>query len=83
MLGRIEDVAPLPDVEQEIEGKALVPEGVRYADRKIGLAIVPDVDEVGRAERQARGRIDQQLALAARAVGSDPQVELTGERHGG
>src|SRR2546422_5568659 len=47
-IGRIEDVAPLANIEQEIKGEALVPEAVREADREIGLAIVPAVDEVGR-----------------------------------
>src|SRR2546422_10674336 len=55
-IGRIEDVAPLANIEQEIKGEALVPEAVREADREIGLAIVPAVDEVGRYGVRSDGK---------------------------
>ena len=40
LLGRVEDVATLADVEQDAQRDALVPDSVRQADRVVGLAIV-------------------------------------------
>ena len=81
MLGGVEDVAALANIEQEIQREAFVPERIADTQREIGLAIVAGVDEVrrhrARADRQTRRRIDQQLPLIV------PQVVEPGKRHGG
>ena len=64
VVSRIEDVATLADIEQEVEGPAMVVERVREADREVRLAIIAEIEE--RLRRQgvrshgkARGGIDQ------------------------
>ena len=75
VLGGVEDVAAASDVEQEAQRGALEPDVVRDAHREVRLAIIAVVDERARPEREARGRIDQELALVV------PQVEQPGQRH--
>ena len=63
MLGRIENVAALANIEQEVEGQPFVLERVREADGEIGLPIVTAVNEVPRdgvrTDRKTGRRIDQ------------------------
>ena len=80
MLRGVEHVAPAPHVQQEVEREPPVAEGVGQADREVRRAVVAPVDERGRADRQARRRVDQQLP-PRRAVGG-AQVEQPRERLG-
>ena len=59
----LKHVAARADVDEEVQRELLVAERVREADREVRLAVVAGVDERRRAQRQARGRVDQQLAL--------------------
>ena len=61
MVGRVEDVTAFANVQEEIQGKALVVEGVREPDREVGLAIVAGIDEISGSDGQARGRGDHVL----------------------